>query len=93
MWPPSAQGKEAEEVGVGSAKEIPGAGQGVGKKRGNANKRAKKRKKQKFPLERCLRILPHLQDSGGFFVALLRKVAPLQPQGSWPQDSGAQRQY
>ena len=37
--------------------------------------------------------LPHLQDSGGFFVALLRKVAPLQPQGGWPQESGAQRQY
>jgi len=29
------------------------------------------------PLERCLRLLPHLQDTGGFFVALLRKRAPL----------------
>ena len=29
------------------------------------------------PLERCMRLLPHLADMGGFFVALLRKVAPL----------------
>jgi len=34
-------------------------------------------KKEKFPLERCLRLFPHLGDTGGFFVALLRKVAPL----------------
>ncbi len=30
-----------------------------------------------FHLDRCMRILPHVQDSGGFFVALLRKTAPL----------------
>jgi hypothetical protein len=29
------------------------------------------------PLKRCMRLLPHLADMGGFFVALLRKVAPL----------------
>ena len=28
-------------------------------------------------LERCSRLLPHDQDAGGFFVALLRKRAPL----------------
>ncbi|KAF9903654.1 hypothetical protein EC991_003475 [Linnemannia zychae] len=27
-------------------------------------------------LERCLRIYPHLQDTGGFFVAVLKKTAP-----------------
>ena len=27
-------------------------------------------------LEQCLRIYPHLQDTGGFFVAVLEKVAP-----------------
>ena len=31
----------------------------------------------KFRLEKCLRCLPHDMDTGGFFVALLRKVAPL----------------
>lgn len=31
----------------------------------------------KFPLERCMRILPHHQDTGGFFVAVLEKVKPL----------------
>jgi len=29
------------------------------------------------PLERCSRLLPHDQDTGGFFVALLRKKAVL----------------
>ena len=27
-------------------------------------------------LERCLRLLPHYQDTGGFFVTLFRKTAP-----------------
>jgi len=29
-----------------------------------------------FKLERCLRLLPHQQDTGGFFVAVLEKVSP-----------------
>ncbi|XP_057325315.1 tRNA (cytosine(34)-C(5))-methyltransferase [Microplitis mediator] len=32
---------------------------------------------EKYHLERCMRILPHHQDTGGFFVALLEKVKPL----------------
>ncbi|XP_031781809.1 tRNA (cytosine(34)-C(5))-methyltransferase isoform X3 [Nasonia vitripennis] len=31
----------------------------------------------KFHLERCMRILPHHQDTGGFFVAVLEKLKPL----------------
>jgi hypothetical protein len=31
----------------------------------------------RFGLEKCLRCLPHDMDTGGFFVALLRKVAPM----------------
>ena len=31
------------------------------------------------PLERCMRFLPQLADTGGFFIALLRKRAPLPP--------------
>ena len=30
-----------------------------------------------FPMERCLRLAPHDSDTGGFFIALLRKVKPL----------------
>lgn len=30
-----------------------------------------------FPIERCMRIVPHDQNSGAFFIAVLRKVAPL----------------
>ena len=30
-----------------------------------------------MPLERCLRLLPHHEDTGGFFVAVLKKVSPL----------------
>ncbi len=32
---------------------------------------------EKFNLERCLRCLPHDLDTGGFFVALFKKVSPL----------------
>jgi len=32
---------------------------------------------EKFKLERCLRCLPHDLDTGGFFVALLKKVSPM----------------
>ena len=31
----------------------------------------------RFHLEKCLRCLPHDMDTGGFFVALLKKVAPM----------------
>ncbi|KZC14150.1 PREDICTED: tRNA (cytosine(34)-C(5))-methyltransferase [Dufourea novaeangliae] len=31
----------------------------------------------KFHFERCMRILPHHQDTGGFFVAVLEKIKPL----------------
>jgi len=31
----------------------------------------------KFHFERCLRVLPHQQNTGGFFVAVLKKVAAL----------------
>ena len=30
-----------------------------------------------LPLERCMRVLPHHSDTGGFFIAVLRKVAPV----------------
>lgn len=33
-----------------------------------------------LPLERCMRLLPHHQDTGGFFVAVMEKVA------EWPKD-------
>lgn len=31
----------------------------------------------KFNLDRCIRILPHQQDTGGFFVAVIEKLRPL----------------
>ncbi|GMH39645.1 hypothetical protein BSKO_07543 [Bryopsis sp. KO-2023] len=31
----------------------------------------------KMPLERCMRVLPHHQDTGGFFIAVLEKVREL----------------
>ncbi|KAK7306103.1 hypothetical protein VNO77_44023 [Canavalia gladiata] len=30
-----------------------------------------------FPLERCMRLLPHDQNTGAFFIAVLQKVSPL----------------
>lgn len=32
-----------------------------------------------FPLERCMRVLPHHGDTGGFFIAVLDKVADMPP--------------
>ena len=32
---------------------------------------------ERFHLERCMRCLPHDMDTGGFFVALFKKVAPM----------------
>lgn len=29
-----------------------------------------------LPLERCMRIMPHDQNSGAFFIAVVRKTAP-----------------
>ena len=31
----------------------------------------------RYPLERCLRVLPHHNDTGGFFVAVLRKTSEI----------------
>ncbi|KAG8087340.1 hypothetical protein GUJ93_ZPchr0010g10498 [Zizania palustris] len=31
----------------------------------------------KFPLHHCMRIVPHDQDSGAFFIAVLHKLSPL----------------
>ncbi|OBZ86764.1 tRNA (cytosine(34)-C(5))-methyltransferase [Choanephora cucurbitarum] len=36
-----------------------------------------KEEADRMHLERCLRIYPHQQDTGGFFVAVFEKVAPL----------------
>ena len=29
---------------------------------------------ERIPLERCIRVYPHLQDTGGFFIAVLEKL-------------------
>jgi len=41
------------------------------------------------PLERCMRLMPHDQDMGGFFATLLKKVAPMP--GPEPRKSGVAR--
>lgn len=30
-----------------------------------------------LPLEHCMRLVPHDQNSGAFFIAVLQKVSPL----------------
>ncbi|KAF2449344.1 S-adenosyl-L-methionine-dependent methyltransferase [Karstenula rhodostoma CBS 690.94] len=32
------------------------------------------KEEERIPLERCVRVYPHLQDTGGFFIAILEKV-------------------
>jgi 16S rRNA C967 or C1407 C5-methylase (RsmB/RsmF family) len=36
----------------------------------------KKESKIAAALERCVRVYPHQQNTGGFFVAIIRKVRP-----------------
>ncbi|XP_026490725.2 tRNA (cytosine(34)-C(5))-methyltransferase [Vanessa tameamea] len=38
---------------------------------------------EKYHLDKCIRILPHHQDTGGFFVAVFEKTAPL----PWEKES------
>ena len=78
MWPPAARAAGG------------GEGEGGADGAGDGKKGKKKRvKKEKIPLERCLRLFPHLADTGGFFVALLRKVAPLASRSDcWEGESG-----
>ncbi|KAF2130572.1 S-adenosyl-L-methionine-dependent methyltransferase [Dothidotthia symphoricarpi CBS 119687] len=33
-----------------------------------------KSEEERIPLERCIRVYPHLQDTGGFFIAILEKL-------------------
>ena len=37
----------------------------------------KRIKSTAIPLQHCMRLVPHLQDMGGFFAVLLKKVAPI----------------
>jgi tRNA (cytosine34-C5)-methyltransferase len=39
-------------------------------------------------LDRCVRVLPHLQDTGGFFIALIRKTADKMP---WEPEEKAEK--
>ena len=60
---------------------------------GHPHKNLRKMNKSNFPpspeiattynLHYCMRLLPHHQDTGGFFVALFRKVAPLSTAKPW----------
>lgn len=34
-----------------------------------------------LPLERCMRIVPHEQNSGAFFIAVFQKISPLPGSG------------
>ncbi|KAH9848636.1 cytosine-5--methyltransferase [Lenzites betulinus] len=42
-------------------------------------------------LTRCFRIYPHLQDTGGFFVAVLQKKSPVRPLGAGTATSESKR--
>lgn len=68
MWPPGP--KQASNAAEAATQAI-GAG--------GAEPRAlhSALRPSEYHLDRCLRLLPHAQDSGGFFVALLRKTREL----------------
>lgn len=68
MWPPGP--KQAA-----NAAEVATQARGAGGEEPRALHSALR--PSEYHLERCLRLLPHAQDSGGFFVALLRKTREL----------------
>ena len=37
-----------------------------------------------LPLERCMRVYPHLQDTGGFFIVALEKLSEIRPKQEQP---------
>ena len=41
-------------------------------------------REDRLPLERCIRIYPHMQDTGGFFIAILQKTSEIRAK---PEDS------
>ncbi|KAL2635588.1 hypothetical protein R1flu_007067 [Riccia fluitans] len=45
-----------------------------------------------LPLERCMRILPHDQNSGGFFIAVFQKVAPFKVHPKVKEQKNEKRQ-
>jgi multisite-specific tRNA:(cytosine-C5)-methyltransferase len=40
---------------------------------------------EKMPLERCMRVYPHFQNTGGFFITVLEKVSEIRPRLSAPE--------
>ncbi|XP_078444197.1 uncharacterized protein LOC144713481 [Wolffia australiana] len=42
------------------------------------NSKSETKAHEHLPLERCMRIVPHDQNTGAFFIAVLQKLAPLQ---------------
>ncbi|KAF2193784.1 S-adenosyl-L-methionine-dependent methyltransferase [Zopfia rhizophila CBS 207.26] len=44
---------------------------------------------ERIPLERCMRIYPHLQNTGAFFIAVFEKKAELTPSKSEPNVRGS----
>ncbi|EMR09383.1 hypothetical protein PNEG_02330 [Pneumocystis murina B123] len=47
----------------------------------------------KFCLDRCLRIYPHLQNTGGFFVAVFEKIEKLNDMSRKHHEEGLRKQY
>ncbi|KAH8725096.1 hypothetical protein GQ44DRAFT_759812 [Phaeosphaeriaceae sp. PMI808] len=47
---------------------------------------------ERIPLERCIRVYPHLQDTGGFFVAVIEKLDDIKVAQIQNPDSSAKAQ-
>ena len=46
-----------------------------------------------MPLERCVRVFPHLDDTGGFFITALKKTAELPPEMEQTPQMDANKTY
>ena len=77
---PTYEDSQSESVPIGLKRKFaksmwPPVIQGGGSRMGALGKRIKST--SSIPLERCMRLVPHLQDMGGFFAVLLKKIAPI----------------
>eukprot|EP00271_Cylindrocystis_brebissonii_P018703 TRINITY_DN5426_c0_g2_i1.p1 TRINITY_DN5426_c0_g2~~TRINITY_DN5426_c0_g2_i1.p1 ORF type:complete len:1077 (+),score=238.17 TRINITY_DN5426_c0_g2_i1:140-3370(+) len=75
--PSPAPPAEPVEVGNGDANPMEEDGKEAGEGKERPDRSGDPPETCPFPLERCLRVVPHDQDTGGFFVAVMQKVAPL----------------
>lgn len=83
---PTYEDSQAESVPIGLKRKFAKSMWPPARQPGRMGALGKRIKGNSIPLERCMRLVPHLQDMGGFFAVLLKKVAPIPGPKATPSD-------